>query len=191
VDVSPLKPLDLSVEYRHTEPALLLARTSVLSVFSTSAYDETGLYARLSATRRVALDMNGFIQIYDGGHPGARGEAAAKFVIDRSARTFVRLAYARLLAPDNGYNSVRASLSQRILTNLTGTLEGYFYAYDEAVRGYKTSSVFAGTLALRPSRVLGVLWAGSVAQSPYSRIDAQTLVQLTCDFDLSGYRRTP
>jgi hypothetical protein len=126
----------------------------------------------------------------DGSRPGARSEAAAKFVVDRDARTLVRLSYARLLAPDNGYQSVRASLSQRVLSTLTGTLEAYLYWYDHAVRGYRTSSVLAGTLALRPNHVFGVLWAASVAESPYARLDAQTLLQLTCDFDLSSYRRT-
>lgn len=189
VDASPARSVDLSLEYRHTEPALLLARTSVLSVFSTSGYDETGAEATVRATENLTFGALGFVQLYDGSRPGARSEVSAKFVADRNRRTLVRLSHARLLAPENGYHSVRASLSQRIRPTLMGTLEAYLYLYDHAVLRYRASSVFAGTLALRPSRVFGVLLAASVAESPYARLDAQTLLQLTCDFDLSGPRR--
>jgi hypothetical protein len=190
IDATPLPPLDVSLEYRHTEPSLLLSRTSVLSVFSTSAYDETGAFAKLTATRRVTVDASAFAQIYDGSRPGARGDVAATLVADRTRRTLVRLSYARLLAPENGYHSARASLSQRVLPPLIFTLESYLYWYDHAVRGYRTSSVFAGTLAFRPRGAFGALFASSLAQSPYARLDAQTMLQLTCDLDFSGRRRS-
>jgi hypothetical protein len=190
IDATPLPPLDLSFEYRHTEPSLLLARTSVLSVFSTSAYDETGVFAKLTASRSVTVDASGFAQIYDGSRPGGRGDAAATFVADRGHRTLVRLSYARLVAPDNGYHSARASFSDRFLPPLTFTLESYLYWYDHAVRGYRSSSVFAGTLGFRPRGPFGALFASSLAQSPYARIDAQAMLQLTCDLDFSGVRRS-
>jgi hypothetical protein len=190
-DSSPAKSLDLSLEYRHTEPALLLARTSVLSVFSTSAYDETGADAVIRATESITVDANGFVQLYDGSRPGARSEVAAKVVADRNRRSFVRLSYARLLAPENGYHSLRASLSHRFVPPLTGTLESYLYLYDRPVLAYRTSSVFVATVTHRPSRALAILVAGSVAQSPYARLDAQTSLQVSYDFDLSGVRRTP
>jgi hypothetical protein len=186
---SPAKPVDVSLEYRHTEPALLLARTSVLSVFSTSAYDETGGEVFVRATSNLSFEATGYLQLYDGGRPGGRSEEVAKFVADRNRRTLVRLSHARLVAPENGYHSLRASFSQRFLQTLTGSLEAYFYLYDRAVREYRSSSVFAGTLAMRPDRVFGVMLAGSVAQTPFARLDAQALVQVTCDFDLSGPRR--
>ena len=149
VDTTPIDELDLSIEYRHTEPSLLLSRTSVLSVFSTSAYDETGVFAKLEAAPRVTVDASGFAQIYDGSRPGGRGDVAGTFVVDRARRTLVRLSYARLVAPENGYHSARASLSQKLLPPVTFTLESYLYWYDHAVRGYRTSSVFAWTLGIR------------------------------------------
>jgi hypothetical protein len=188
-DAALAKPVDLSLEYRHTEPALLLARTSVLSVFSTSAYDETGGEVTVRATSNVTFEGTGYLQLYEGSRPGGRSEAAAKFVTDRNRRSLVRLSHARLIAPENGYHSLRASYSQRFLQTLTGTLEAYFYLYDRAVREYRSSSVFAGTLAMRPDRVFGVMLAGSVARTPFASLDAQALVQVTCDFDLSGPRR--
>jgi hypothetical protein len=190
IDATPLPPLDLSFEYRHTEPSLLLSRTSVLSVFSTSAYDETGGFAKLTASRRVSVDASAFAQIYDGSRPGGRGDAAATFVADSGHRALVRLSYARLVAPDNGYHSARASFSERLLPPLTFTLETYLYWYDRAVRGYRSSSVFAGTLGFRPRGPFGALFASSLAQSPYARMDAQAMLQLTCDLDFSGRRRS-
>ena len=189
VDASPLKPLDLSLEYRHTEPALLLARTSVLSVFSTSGYDETGGEVAVRATQNLSFEATGYLQLYDGHRPGARSEESAKFIVDGSQRSLVRLSHARLLAPENGYHAVRASFSQQFLRTLTGTLEAYFYLYDRAIHEYRSSSVFAGTITIRPNRVLGVMFAGSIAETPFARLDAQALVQMTCDFDLSGTRR--
>ncbi len=190
VDAPLVRQVDLTLEYRHTEPALLLSRTSVLSVFSTSAYDETGATALVSPLERLSFDLNGFLQLYDGSRPGGRSELAGRLGLDGDKRMFLRISYARLLAPDNGYHSVRASFSDRLLPNLTGTLEAYLYAYDHLVRGYRTSSVFAGTLAYRPDRAVGVMLAGSIAETPYAKLDAQTLLQVTCDFDLSGRRRT-
>jgi hypothetical protein len=191
IDAAPLPPLDVSLEYRHTEPSLLLSRTSVLSVFSTSAYDETGVFAKLAASRRVTVDASGFAQIYDGSHPGGRGDAAVTFVVDGEHRSLVRLSYARLVAPDNGYHSARASFTERVLPPLTFTLESYLYWYDRAVRGYRSSSVFAGTLGFRPRGRFGALFASSLAESPYARLDAQASLQLTCDLDFSSVRRSP
>jgi hypothetical protein len=192
-DAAVAKPVDLSVEYRHTEPALLLARTSVLSVFSTSAFDEAGGEVTIHASPKVVLEGTGYLQLYEGSRPGARSEAAAKFVTDGSRRSLVRLSHARLIAPENGYHSLRASYSQRFLRTLTGTLEAYLYVYDKAVHEYRTSSVFAGTLGMRPrpDGVFGILLAASVARTPFASLDAQALVQMTVDFDLSGRRRAP
>lgn len=180
-----------SLEYRHAEPALLLSRASVLSVFSTSGYDEAGASASYKVTPELGLEANGFLQMYSEGHPGARTELAGKFTLDKNRRTFVRLAYTRLLAPDNGYNSMRASVSHRLSRLLTGTLEAYLYLYDDRVLGHPTSSVFAGTLTHRTSRSLTLLWSGSIAQTPFATADAQTLIQARYDFDLAARRRSP
>jgi hypothetical protein len=180
-----------SFEFRHAEPALLLSRSSVLSVFSTSGFDELGASASYRATAQLGFDANAFVQSYDGGHPGARGEFATKFTAGRERRTFVRLSYLRLLSPDNGYNSLRASLSHRMTRLLTGSLETYLYLYDNAVLGHPTSSVFAGTLTHRTSRSLTLMWSGSIAQTPFAYVDAQTLVQARYDFDFSARRHSP
>jgi hypothetical protein len=190
-DTSPTERLDLSLEFLHAEPALFLSRQSVLSVFSTDAYDEAGGLASLEATEHITLEGSGFVQIYDADRAGARGRLATLVSPDPARRTLVRLEYGRVLAIDNGYHSVRASLRQRITRSVDGTLEGYAYLYDEPIAGRITSTVYATTLGYQATDALHLLWGGSLAQSPYARLDAQSLLRLSYEFDGSRRRAQP
>ena len=96
-----------------------------------------------------------------------------------------------MLTPDNGYHSVRSSLSRRILARLSGTLEAYAYLYDRAIRGSRTSAVYSGTLEYRPTPMVGVLWGVSLVRSPFARVDAQTTLRLAYDFDFATVRGAP
>src|SRR5262249_24822676 len=55
VDASPAKALTVGAEAQHATPALLLSRQSVLSVFSTSAFDEVGGTTEWRPLRAIAL----------------------------------------------------------------------------------------------------------------------------------------
>jgi hypothetical protein len=182
-DWVPLREFDLSVEYLHTEPALLLPRDSVLSVFSTDAYDEAGGSARARPARFLVLEATGFAQFRPSGHPGARSELAARVSLDERERAFARIAYSRVLTPDSGYHALRSSLRQHLLETWAATLEAYGYFYDRSIRGRRVSSVFAGTLSYEPRSSFSALFGASLAQSPYARFDAQTQVALAYDFD--------
>jgi hypothetical protein len=183
LDTTPVAEADLSLEYLHAEPALFLSRQSVLSVFSTDAYDEAGVSATVRPARRLALEADGSVQFYDTDQRGARGEIAARVEPGTGRRTLVRLAYARVLVIDNAYHSLRASLSRKLTPELTGTLEAYSYLYDEPIRERNTSEVYSGTLGYRALDWASILWGASVAQSPYAQFDAQTLVRLELDYD--------
>jgi hypothetical protein len=185
LDTNPTRAIDLSLEYLHNEPALFLSRQSVLSVFGSASYDEVGSYASFRVTDALRLDGAGFVQVYDGERPGGRSELSARWFADPSRSTFLRLTYARVLAPDNGYHSLRSSLARRFAAHFRGTLEAYAYLYDEAIRGYRTSSVYAGTLSLDPAPELSVLWGASLAHTPYASLDAQTELRVSYWFDLS------
>jgi hypothetical protein len=182
-DWAPLRELDVSAEYLHTEPALLLPRDSVLSVFSTDAYDEAGGRARARPARFLALEAAGFAQFRPSGHAGTRSELALRIALDATERAFARVAYTRVLAPDNGYHSLRTSLRKSLLDTLAGTLDAYQYYYDHSIRGRRVSSVFAGTLSYEPRSSFSGVFGASVAQSPYARFDAQAQVALAYDFD--------
>ncbi len=188
LDARPHERLDVSLEFLRAEPALLLSRQSVLSVFSTEGYDEAGGVLLLRVLRELSLENSGYVEFYDSSRPGARGETALRVVVGKQHRTMVRVAYARVLAPDNGYHSLRSSLSRRLLPRLSGTIEAYGYVYDQLVQGFRTSSVYAGTLSYRALEVLEFSWGASVAQSPYAALDAETILRASYVFDAQPRR---
>jgi hypothetical protein len=183
LDTTPVSELDLGVEFVRAEPALMLSRQSVLSVFTTDGYEEAGGNFTLRALQWLRVEGNGFVQDYAGTGPGARGELATRLAAGRLFPTMVRLAYARVIAPDNGYHSVRVSFGKTLSERVASTLEAYGFFYDEEIYGYRTSSVYAGTVTYRVSDPFELLWGGSLASSPYAALDAQTLIRATYEFD--------
>lgn len=188
LDTTPHPRLDLSAELFRVEPALLLSRQSVLSVFSTANYDELGGAASFRALPELRLDANGYVELYAGSRAGARSEVAARILLERSDRTLARVAYARVIAPENGYHALRLSLSRRLRPRLTSTLEAYGYFYDSPIQGYRTSSVYAGTLAYQALDALDVMLGGSLARSPYAAADAEALLRVSYAFDAAARR---
>jgi hypothetical protein len=194
VDATPHPLIDVGAEISHNEPALLLSRQSVLSVFSNDQYHEFGgnLTARPLSWLRV--ETNGYIETFmgdgPGSGPGARAEAALRFAWGRVFPTTLRVGYSRVIAPKNGYQGLRASFSRKLATHLTSTLEAYGYFYDEPVAGYRTSSVYAGTASYRVIEPLDLMWSASVARSPYASLDAQTMLRATLRFDFSSRPRS-
>jgi hypothetical protein len=189
VDASPHRLIDLGAEYLHAEPSLLLSRQSVLSVFTTNGYEEVGgtVQARLESFLR--LEAAGYIEAYEDNGSGERGELAARFAWGRSRPTLIRLAFMRVIAPENGYRATRVSFSQKLTSRLGGTLEAYGYFYDQPVAGFMTSSVYAGTATYQILDRLDALLSGSLARSPYAAFDAQTMLRVTYSFDASSRRR--
>jgi hypothetical protein len=183
-DLTPWAPLDLSLEYLHTHPALWLSRQSVLSVFTTDRFDEVGTMATLRALKTLTIEGSGFLTLYDDNRPGARSEGTVRLLAD--ARTLLRVSYVRLLAPSNGYHSLRTSLSRQLPWQTSATLEAYAYFYDHLLLGYRSSSVYAGTLAYEPSSSWRFLWGGSLARTPYAALDAQTLLRVVYDLGYSN-----
>ena len=101
-------------------------------------------------------------------------------------RTVLRVSYVRLLAPSNGYHSLRTSLARQLPWQTSATLEAYAYFYDHLLLGYRSSAVYAGTLAYQPSRSWRFSWGASVARTPYAALDAQTLLRVAYDFGYSN-----
>jgi len=182
-DATPHPLFDIGAEVLHSEPALLLSRQSVLSVFSTTGYDELGGTLTAKLLRWLRFDTNGYVEAYRDTGPGARGEAAARIALGSDYPTFLRVAYSRVIAPHNGYQALRVSFSRKLGQRLSSTLEAYGYFYDNPVASYKTSSVYAGTASYQVIDSLEVLWSASIAQSPYAASDAQTMLRASYHFD--------
>jgi hypothetical protein len=183
LDVAPAPWIDVGAEFLRAEPALLLSRQSVLSVFTTDAYEELGARLSLRPQSWLRLETNGYLGIYDAARPGGRGEGVLRLAIDRAHLTVVRLAYTRVEVPANGYHSVRSSFSRKLSRRFACTLEAYGYFYDAPVAGYRASSFYSGTLSYRPAARLELLWGASVARSPYSALDAQTLLRAVIEIE--------
>jgi hypothetical protein len=178
-EATPLEPLDVGLELEHVEPALLLSRQSVLAVFSTDRYDELGARAAWRASRSIGLEAAGFGQAFSDGSTGARGELSARAALDRGERTVVRVAYSRVLAPDNGYHALRDALRRELTRDLVGTAEAWVYLYDDSILGHRSSIVGAATLQWWFLPQASVLWGASLARSPHAAADAQTQVRLS------------
>lgn len=189
VDASPHRLVDLGAEYLHAEPALLLSRQSVLSVFTTNGYEEVGGTVQARVESFLRLEAGGYIEAYKDNGSGERGELAARFAWGRSRPTLIRLAFTRVIAPENGYRGTRVSFSQKLTSRLGSTLEVYGYFYDQPVAGFTTSSVYAGTATYQVLDRLDVLLSGSIARSPYAAFDAQTMLRVSYSFDAPARRR--
>ena len=183
LDAAPAGWIDVGAELLRAEPALLLSRQSVLSVFTTDAYEELGATLSVRPRAWLRLETNGYLGVYDDTRPGGRGEVVVRLAVDRAHQTVVRLAYTRVVAPANGYHSLRSSLSRKLSDRFACTLEGYGYFYDSPVAGYSASSFYSGTLSYRPVQRLELLLGASVARSPYSALDAQTLLRAVIEFE--------
>ena len=189
LNATPHPRLDLGAEILHMEPALLLSRQSVLSVFSTDGFEEVGGTLTAKVLSWLRLDTNGYVEAYRGTGPGARSEAAARIAFGSEYPTLVRIGYTRVIAPKNGYQAMRVSLSRKLSRCLSSTLEAYGYFYDAPVAGYTTSSMYAGTASYQVTDPLEIMWTASVAQSPYAALDAQTMLRATYRFDAAAKPR--
>jgi len=109
-------------------------------------------------------------------------------IADPAGTTFVRVAYGRVLTPDNGYHSLRSSFTRRLLPRLFGTLEAYAYLYDQAIHGYRASTVYAGAVEYRSEHAVALLWSATLVRSPFASLDAQTELRLAYDLDFSTKR---
>lgn len=179
VDYFATKSWELSGQYVRAEPALLLSRQSVLSVFSTASYQEFGLASRYRLKEHISLSGSAWAQDYDDSGPGARFTGELRAASDsRTARTIVA-GYTRVATLDGGYHSVRGALSQQLARQLTGTLQSFLYLYDVPIADKKTSMSHAVTLDYGFSDAWSLLWGASLASSPYANFDAGTQMRLS------------
>lgn len=185
-EVRPIPKLDVMAEYRRAEPALLLSRQSVLSVFSTDGFDEVGGEVGYRPTSRLTLGAGTWAQVFGGDDTGTRLSAKARVVPDRGRRIMLQLVAGRVSETENGYWSGRASLRYRFIDPAALTLEHYAYKYDTAIRGFGTSTVEAASIDWAVTRELGVLLGTSVSRTPYAALDAQTLLRVVYGIEVVG-----
>jgi len=175
----PVRRLDVAVDYRRMTPTLLMSRQSVLSVFAVDRFDELGGEARYRIGQSVVAFAGAFVEWFEGGDQGVRLRSGLRMTPDDKHRLLVNAGYTRVVEPVNGYHSSRLSIGYRVAEPMTVTAEQYCYLYDHAIRGMNTSTVHALNASYRPKRAWEIMLGGSLFNSPYAAMDAQTMVRLT------------
>jgi hypothetical protein len=124
--------LHLTADWRFTAPDLLLARNSILSVFSASKWNELGGGARYQLGRTLSVGADYHLRL----EPGEDGETAGEIGQDAAARldweragTSAGLEVSYLDALENGYVGTRA-YGRRSLGRLAPRLGEAFVSAD-------------------------------------------------------------
>jgi hypothetical protein len=179
-DVSLWKIWALGAEYIKAEPALLMSRQSVLSVFGTSGYHEAGGTMGVRPAHWLHLTGSGYAQFYEEGLPGARLSLGARFASSKGPNaTILNVGYARVDAVELGYHAARFATSHPLPHNLTATLQAFAYFYDKAIEGYRSSLTGSLAVSYAFAERWELLWAAMASRSPYAAIDASTQLRLT------------
>jgi hypothetical protein len=186
IDVRPVRDLTVSAEYRRMNPAAMLPSYSVLSVFQTDGFDEFGGRAEYRVVPEVDLWSGAFAQHFGGGDLGLRAEVGSDADLMGHRRLVLVATYARVRETDNGYHSMHAGLTFRVVAPLRVTAEHYSYFYDVAIAHISTSTVEAATVEWQPVAPLRVLVGASVARTPYAALDAQSLIRVVYANALTG-----
>lgn len=181
IDMIPRQGVDVGIGYFHAVPSLFMSRQSVLSVFSTSAYDEVGGDVAYSPWRSLTLGVEGWGQRFAEGDMGARAGARLRLRPDLREKPTLVLGYRRVVEIDNGYHSLRAAVAVWPLPALLLSTESFTYLYDEPIRGVTNS--FVGVQSARYAFLewLALTLSASIARTPYAEHDLQGLARLEVD----------
>ncbi len=173
----PLQKLQATVDYRYTEPALLLARDSILSVFSLDRRNEVGGILTFLPSPSVTLDADYHYLFEDAGATGSdiiqhghRGRLRGTWRILRATSAGGELLV--LNEPDNTYVGGRifASHAQGPFS-FTASIQDY--KLREEVNGRANSFLATLSAGYQIARDLSALVAATAGNTPLlsSRLD--------------------
>jgi hypothetical protein len=178
--VFPIRNLDVTVDYRHVEPDLFLARNSILAVFAADKRNDVGGAVHYGGFKAVSLDGDYHYLVEDAGHGHwARLKGTAHPCASSTAG--VELAYLKNAASvDNGYKQVRL-FGAKELYKVTGTLDLNGYFYDGEINGVKKSLLATATVAYPLWRGWRATLAGSAGTTPYMESQFDVMAKLVYD----------
>jgi hypothetical protein len=178
LDLAPRDRVDIGLGYFHAVPALFLSRQSVLSVFSTAAYDEIGADLAVRPWSALTLGAEGWGQRFEGGDFGARAGARMRLTPKLRQRPTLTLGYRRVAEYDNGYHSLRAAVAVWPAPPLLLATETFTYLYDEAIAGVTSSFSGAQSARYQFDHGIALTLSASVARTPYAEHDVQGLARV-------------
>jgi hypothetical protein len=128
--LTPIRHLDVTLDYRHVEPDLFLPRNSILAVFAADKRNDVGGALHWGATRSLAFDVDYHVLLEDAGTGHWVRAKGTAHPWGPDATLGVEGSY--LEHPENGYKLVRL-FGSKTLAALTGTLDLYGYFFNKSV----------------------------------------------------------
>lgn len=186
LDVYPHRDVTLRGGYQHLSPALLLSRQSVLSVFSTEAFDEWGIEADWQIARPFRVSGFGYGLRFDDGSFGVRGGGTVRFSSAGPTPVMAMAGYRRISEAQNGYHGLRASFGVTPVSQLRLVGDAFVYLYDEPIEGFSASMVGVLSAAHPLGEHVDAMLASSVSRSPYADVDVQGTARIRVRFEGGG-----
>lgn len=173
--LTPIRLVDVTLDYRFTEPALFLPRNSILAVFAEDKRNTVGGAVRWEAARDLVLDADYHLLLADAGTGHWARTKATYHPGGPSTTVGAEASYLR--SPSNGYVLARL-FGVKNLAALTGTLDLYGYFFREAVNGQDQALTATATMGYEFARGWRALVAGTAGTTAYLSSQFELLAKL-------------
>jgi hypothetical protein len=176
--VSPVRNLDVTVDYRHVEPDLFLPRNSILAVFAADKRNDIGGNVHWGVSRELALDADYHVLIEDAG-TGHWARAKATYH-PNGPDTTLGAETSYLYHPFNGYALARL-FGAKTIRALTGTLDLYGYFFERSVNGQSQALTATGTVGYGFARGWRAVVAGTAGTTAFLSQQFEVMAKLVYD----------
>jgi hypothetical protein len=179
LSMSPTARFHVTADWRFVEPSLLLARNSILSVFTASTWTEYGVGGRYDLGRGLHAGLDLHLRSEPGKDYGSKylgSDVAGRMDWERSD-TAAGIELSNLNSFENGYFGVRL-YGRRDLGKivLTGDVLGQYFRAD--VNGQKAALTGTVTAGYKLPHDFTALIAGSAGMTPYLEQTFNLMVKL-------------
>lgn len=178
LSVSATRKLHLTADWRFAEPSLLLARNSILSVFSASTWNEFGAGARYALGRGLHVGLDAHLRVEPGEQSGTHtGTDLAGTVDWASGQTSAGLELSYLDAVLNGYTGFRV-YGRRELGRafVTGDVLGQLFRENVNGEGGAVTGTVSGGYTL--THGFSAVVSGTAGMTPYLQQTYNFMVKL-------------
>ena len=178
--LTPIRHLDVKLDFRHVEPDLFLPRNSILAVFASDKRNDLGGSVSFAPLRWVALDADAHVLLEDAG-TGFWGRAKGVAHPGKIDTTLgAEVSY--LTHPDNSYVQGRlfggygfAPLPLNATIDLIGTF------FEHQVNGASQALTGTATLGYRIARGWRALVAGTAGSTAFLSSQFEVMAKLVYD----------
>jgi hypothetical protein len=180
-----LPKLFVTADYKHVDPDLFLARSSIMTIFTVERHNEVGGGVTFGPWNAVTL-AGDYHYLKEEAAEGHRASARASWRVASATTVGAELGHQSLYAKpsgsylNNGYFLARAYGSHRI-RELTGTLDLQEYALQQPVNGQRNSFVATATAGYALGRGFAALVSASGGATPYFDHRFDVLAKLSYD----------